>query len=184
MDDRGWVNIINLLSACRRCGTIQETIEYCKFAACLSPARIAPDQYHLHRHCLVHRSHEFEVARSYRKRYRFRRTISHRDIDGCSRSITRANFGELPASPCYPEFLIRIDVRHHYLNKFSKAHYFKLLAGDNTITVCPKMVERSGGSPPLRMFRLAAREASALMACYPNFFRVPSLPSRYPAQHF
>lgn len=159
--------------------TIQETIEYCKFAACLSPAQ-DPRQISINFAQALPGTPLYEFGRM--------RGLIGQDIDAeeqyliaisdkdAADPITCVNFTNYPRLTLLSwSLLIRIEVRHHYINKFGKAHYFKLLATDRSIShLSQEMTEEIGrrGEPSVWMFvkRAACGRVSELLACYPTFF--------------
>lgn len=159
--------------------TMQETIDYCKFAACLSP-RQDPRQISVNFAQALPGTPLYEFARTrgligttVDAEEEYLLSISDKDAADPITCINFTNFSRLTLLSW--NLLLRIQVRYHYCKKFGAAHYFNLLLEDNTISRMSddaRRVLRLRGKPTALLFlRLVARgQASTLMACYPAFF--------------
>jgi len=159
--------------------TIHETIEYCKFAGCLSPTQ-DPRMISINFAQALPGTPLYEFGRmrglippGIDAEEEYLLAISDKDA---ADPITCINFTNYPRLTLLSwSLLIRIEVRHHYVQKFGKAHYFRLLAEDRSIShLSPEMIESINrhGEPTTWLFvkRAACGRVSELLACYPAFF--------------
>lgn len=159
--------------------TISETIEYCKYAACYSPAQ-DPRQISINYAQALPGTPLYEFARKsgllkpdIESEEEYLISISDKDA---ADPITCINFTDYPRLILLSwNFLIRIEVRHHYATKFGKQHYLQLLKNDQSISRLPLDVADEIGktgrvSVPTFIKLVLRKDASTLAACFTEFF--------------
>lgn len=160
--------------------TIRETIEYCKFAACLSPQQ-DPRQISINFAQALPGTPLYEFARikglignGLDSEEEYLISVSDKDAADPLTCINFTNYSRLTLLSW--NLLLRIEVRYHYMKKFGNAHYYELLVEDQTNAtrlpeVASRMIKLHGQPTHWLFLKLAGRgRASALMACYPPFF--------------
>ena len=159
--------------------TIRETIDYCIYAACLSPDD-DPRTISINYAQALPGTPLYEFARvrgllkpDIDSEEAYLISVSDKDAADPLTCINFTNYSRLTLLTW--NLLIRIEVRHHHQKKFGKLNYGKILLEDTTVSRLPDDVNavlRLKGKPTFGLFiKLLLRgRNNILMSCYPQFF--------------